>query len=582
MKVLINCYDMPLAKEGSGGAGKFVHGIIDGLIKKSELSIICSKHNSEEYEYENVKKLFVLNNYDDLDMSSICEDFDIYFNPANKLMPLNLPKDLPVVTVIHDLQHNYYPHFFSKGAFEARNKEYGYAIARSDGLVAISNWEKRNFEKYFKANHTKVIYHAPYLFERKNKNDYHKIDIKKLTEFDKYYLYPAIPWIHKNHYRLIEAFSILNKTIKNGRFNLILTGSEHSDSTSLLNKKIKELNCEDYIETLGYVSDDELISLMSNAKGMVFPSLYEGFGIPIIDAMNFGLPVIASNLTSIPEITSGAIEYFNNSFDSYSIATDIQNFDRKINQGSYDIDAAKRIGANYSTERLTSELLNYFERIIRLKNNVPLNASFAMETVNLNKESRKITIIVDLDIDDKDEAERFLDKFLSNSDHQIFDYALIIPYKLREQLDYVRFNKITQIATCAYYQENILASKVIALEHLLEICIKTDYLLCVNVEQYFQINYLALRKSISFLDYHPDLYSIIKSEEKYSQVFVKRPIDDEEIRIRKYNESLNNPEKILLRFYDRLISTRICREEGMIGSVAALSKDISFFSNMVF
>lgn len=578
MKILINCFDMPLATEGSAGAGKSIQGMIEGLSKKSELSIICSKHNSKEYQFNDAENVWALNSYDELNMPDICANFDIYFNPSNRLMPFTIPKDLPIVTIIHDLQHNHFPHFFSNGAFEARNREYGYALARSDGVIAISNWEKRNFVKYFQINHVRVVHHAPYLFEKKKKNDYHKIDPKNLTDFEEFYLYPAVPWIHKNHYRLIEAISLLNK--KNVQIKLVLTGAAHADSTSLLDKKVKELNCEDYVQALGYVSDDELISLMSKAKGMIFPSLYEGFGIPIVDAMNFELPVIASNLTAIPEVTAGSIEYFNNPFDSYSMAEDIQTFVKKIDSGLYDIKAAKNVGSRYSIERLTTELLNFFGDVISSKNNSPLDASFSTRTIDVNKESRKITIIIEINDVSEEKVEFFLHEFIKSANQQIFDYALIIPYEIRNGLNNSLLNQITKSVTCAYYQNKILASKVIALEHLLEISIKTDYLLFVNMNQYEEINYSTLRKSISFLDNFLDLFSVIESQEPGSAAIVKKPEEQEDLKIKRYNEALTDPEKIIQRFYNRLIRTRDCKNQGMIGTLAALSKDITAYSNM--
>jgi glycosyltransferase involved in cell wall biosynthesis len=569
---------MPLSKEGSGGAGKFIQGLIPELAKKSEVFLICSKHNANEYQFDSVKKIFEINNFDELNISETCKEMDVFFIPSNKLSPLNLPIDIPVITVIHDLQHNHYPHYFPKGGFEARNKDYGFAISRSDALVAISNWEKLNFEKYFKVRNIRTIYHAPYLYETKTKkNTQTKTKIENLTDFSSFYLYPAIPWAHKNHYNLIEAFHILNK--KNKNFNLILTGSEHVESTSLLYKKIQELHAEDYCSILGYVSDDDLITLMTNAKGLVFPSLYEGFGIPVIDAMRFGIPVIASNLTSIPEITSNTINFFENPLNSFQIASDIKRFDEKITSNNYEKEKAIEIAKNYSTERLVSEYLDYFESVKKLKTSKdPNNASYSTKDISLNRSPNKITLILDFEKIEPSNIQNFVNDFINSAKPEIFDYNFIMSYELGEKYEKL-FNEITKFTNISYYLENVLASKVHALEHLLEISIKTDYFFCLDADEFNNLDYLFLRKSVSVLDYFEDCFSCNRKNQSYFPITMDRP-SDEEASIREFNKTLNNTETILSRFYNRLIRTDFCRHDGMIGTVPSLSKDTSTYSNI--
>ena len=578
LKILVNCYDIPLSREGSGGAGKFIQGLLPELAKKSEVYVICSKHNAEEYQFESIKKLFDITNFEEINILEICDGMDIYFNPGNKFNPIDFPVDIPVVTIIHDLQHNHYPHYFPNGGFESRNNDYGFAISRSDALVAISDWEKSNFKKYFDVNHIQTIYHSPYLFEKgRNQKNEKPVNIQNLTEFSNYYLYPAVAWPHKNHYRLIEAFHILNQ--KNKNFNLILTGSQHIESTSLLYKKIQELHAEDFCKVLGYVSDDELITLMSNAKGLVFPSLYEGFGIPIIDAMNFGIPVIASNLTSIPEITLNTINYFENSFDSYQIATDIMNFDEKINKGDYDTSKAIDVAKKYSKERNVSEYLNYFDSIIKSKNkNDPITASYSTKNLSTNKTSNKITIILDLESIESNKVEDFFKKISTSAKPEIFDYFFIMSYSFRENYR-SSLDEMSKIAKMSYYQNKILVSKVLALEHLLESSIKTEYFICINGDQFENLDYSFLRKAESVLDYFTDIFSCYRSKEKYNILSMKRP-SDEEASIREFNKTLNDTETILTRFYNRLIRTNSCRLDGMIGTVPALSKDTTTYSNI--
>ncbi|WP_429156946.1 glycosyltransferase family 4 protein [Aeromonas veronii] len=105
--------------------------------------------------------------------------------------------------------------------------------------------------------------------------------------------------LHKNECRLIEAFSKSNICHD---IRLLFTGS----ANDYISMKIKELKLEDKIVFCGRVSDQELPSLYRGALGLVFPSLYEGFGLPVVEAMASGIPVLTSNTTSLPEVAGDA------------------------------------------------------------------------------------------------------------------------------------------------------------------------------------------------------------------------------------------------------------------------------------
>ena len=573
----MNCHGIPLAKEGAGGAGKYIQSLIPDLGKKSELYVICAKHNAEEYKSKYIKELFEISGYGDLNISELCKSMDIYFCPANGLYPKDIQTNIPIVTEIYDLQHNHYPNFFSHEVFDNRNKEYGFATSRSDGIVTLSNWEKSNFEKYYNAKNVQPVYLSSYLEEQQSKEKYF-LDIKELTKFSNYYLYPAIPWTHKNHYRLIEAFILLNKT--HDDFNLILTGSEHSESKSLLFKKLNEMNT-DFIQTLGHVKDDELHALMANAKGLVFPSLYEGFGIPILESMELGIPVIASNITAIPEVSQGAIDFFENPLDSYQIAKDILNFDKKIDNKTYDIEKARLVSSTYSVENTTSELMNYFKTLIETKkNNAPNLSTYNPKNNKINKSSKKITIIIDLyEIENHlQNTMEFFDYFTNNCKPELFEYAFLIPYEFRDKFDEKVFEQIDSFTTFTYYQEKILSSRILGLEFLLEAIINTEYFVCIDVSQFLNLNYSFLKKAVGTLDYFSDVFSCIPSNET-SKFIIKPP--DQENAIREFNRALSSGDKMLLQFYERLVRTSTVKSIGMIGSIPTLSKDFTTFTNII-
>jgi glycosyltransferase involved in cell wall biosynthesis len=116
----------------------------------------------------------------------------------------------------------------------------------------------------------------------------------------KYFLYVGRYDYHKNLGRLVDAFASLKTDVE-----LWLAGSVCSNQT-VLNQKVKELNIASRVKFLNYVTDSQLPMLMNQAVCLLFPSLWEGFGLPIIEAMACGTPVITSNCSSLKEVAGDA------------------------------------------------------------------------------------------------------------------------------------------------------------------------------------------------------------------------------------------------------------------------------------
>jgi glycosyltransferase involved in cell wall biosynthesis len=122
---------------------------------------------------------------------------------------------------------------------------------------------------------------------------------------DRFLLYPAALLPHKNHHALIEALALL----ADRDIALVLTGPDRG-RLSNLKACARRMHVEHRVRHLGYVSDLELASLYRQATLLVFPSLYEGFGAPPIEAMACGCPVAVSRETSLPEVCGNAAVYF--------------------------------------------------------------------------------------------------------------------------------------------------------------------------------------------------------------------------------------------------------------------------------
>lgn len=148
-----------------------------------------------------------------------------------------------------------------------------------------------------------------------------------------YLLYVGVAYPHKNLERLVKAWKLFEK--ENQDFQLVLVGKKNYFYDRLINSEIFK-NCQNVIFT-DFVSDKELAELYRNATAYVFPSLYEGFGIPPLEAMQYQIPVISSNSTCLPEILGNAVLYFKpqNEQDIYSkinlVLTDLTTRQKLIN-----------------------------------------------------------------------------------------------------------------------------------------------------------------------------------------------------------------------------------------------------------
>ena len=198
------------------------------------------------------------------------------------------PLSVPSAITLHDVQHLDLPQLFSRGERAFRSLAY-HRSARSARVVIVPS-------AFVRDRAVELLGLAP----AKIRVIHHGIDHERFSPGDcarePFLLYPARPWPHKNHERLYEAFALLRR--ERPELRLVLTGGGHAGETP------------DGVEALGNVSLDELVSLYRRAAALVFPSLYEGFGLPPLEAMACGCPVACSNAASLPEVCGDAARYF--------------------------------------------------------------------------------------------------------------------------------------------------------------------------------------------------------------------------------------------------------------------------------
>jgi glycosyltransferase involved in cell wall biosynthesis len=215
------------------------------------------------------------------------DDLGAIHFPLTVMLPtLDRP---PAVTTVLDLQHELMPQLFSPVERLYRRLTYRSSALRSRLVIAISEHVKETAVERLglPPERVRVIHFG--------------VDRERFTPGDAprepFLLYPANNWPHKNHACLLEAFARIQR--EHPDLRLVLTGAGHESSAY-----------PEGVDVLGRVSDETLAQLYRRASALVFPSLYEGFGQPPLEAMASGCPVAAARSGALPEVCGDAARYF--------------------------------------------------------------------------------------------------------------------------------------------------------------------------------------------------------------------------------------------------------------------------------
>jgi glycosyltransferase involved in cell wall biosynthesis len=213
------------------------------------------------------------------------EHADAFHFPLTVMLPR---VGAPATTTIHDLQHEAYPQFFSRPQLTYRRHLYGRSVRSSRLVITVSEHVRDDLVERlgYPVERVRVIHHG--------------VDHARFTPDGRtrepFLLYPANWWPHKNHELLLEAFALVRR--ERPELRLVLTGSDHPPGLP------------DGVTSLGRVSDERLVELYRTTVALVFPSLYEGFGLPPLEAMACGCPVAVSQVGALPEVCGDAAVYF--------------------------------------------------------------------------------------------------------------------------------------------------------------------------------------------------------------------------------------------------------------------------------
>ena len=236
-------------------------------------------------------------------------EVDLLFCPITA--PIYFEDGLHTVCTVYDLQYKTYPEFFSDEEINQRQHSFNSACSYASLLTAISDYSRTCAikEGYLEESNIRTIYLC--LAKRLNCNK--EINSEILTSYaltkKRYLIYPANFWKHKNHEMLLTSFGMACQQGLPADIKLVCTGAPSSRKDWLIRSALA-MGLADRVIFPGYLQHAEFSELMTHCAGLIYPSLYEGFGLPVIEAMSLGVPVACSNTTSLPEVAEQAAFLF--------------------------------------------------------------------------------------------------------------------------------------------------------------------------------------------------------------------------------------------------------------------------------
>jgi len=280
-------------------------------------------------------------------------NLDVFFSPTHYLPLFSV---VPSVVSIFDLSYLKYPELFKKKDLYQLKIWGRYSIKRAKAVITISESSKNAIIEEYKLASDKVHVVYPGIKELINNREINMTDLQKKYGIKKnFILFVGTIQPRKNIARMVEAISQIPE------LELIVVGKKGWQYEGILDSP-RKFGVENRVKFLEFVPDEELSELYKNAICFVLPSLYEGFGLPILEAMKYGCPVVTSNTSSLPEAGGDAALYFDPE-DSSDIAEKIKKLlsDDKFREDM--IEKGYKQAKKFSWEKAAKETLHVLKEV---------------------------------------------------------------------------------------------------------------------------------------------------------------------------------------------------------------------------
>lgn len=218
------------------------------------------------------------------------------------------------ITTIHDIQAYHYPEYHPLYEVVYSKLCWQLDVKKSKKIIATTNYVKSDLMKYYKVKENKIeVLNIPAMVNLSEIVPFDNIE-KKFNISEKGYYYTVAQMIpHKNLETLIKVMAELKKRRSELPLRLLISGIS-GNATNTIKKLVADNKLEDIVTLTGFISNEERNTLYRYCRAFLFPSVFEGFGMPPIEAMGFGAVVITTDRTSIPEVTQGKANYVEDPF----------------------------------------------------------------------------------------------------------------------------------------------------------------------------------------------------------------------------------------------------------------------------
>ncbi len=316
-------------------------------------------NNLSEIDTKNEYKFVENNEFADADLVHFP-----YFDPFFRTLPFGLNKKF--VVTVHDLTPLVFPNHFPAGVKGKVNWQFQKLnLKKASKVVVDSNCSAKDVQRIAGVDKDKIVtvyLSASESFKKLMSGSWEKETIKKYNLPDNFLLYVGDATWNKNLPRLIEA-------VKNTNHKIVMVGKVWETeiiSDNPWNDDLKhvmlEIDKNPQFINLGFVDDDDVVRLYNLATALVMPSLYEGFGLPVLEAMKCACPVISSKGGSLPEIGGDAVEYI----DEYNIESIVEAINRVMASKSLQESLSKKgllQAKNFTVEKSINDLVAVYNSI---------------------------------------------------------------------------------------------------------------------------------------------------------------------------------------------------------------------------
>jgi glycosyltransferase involved in cell wall biosynthesis len=219
--------------------------------------------------------------------------------------------NLPSIYQPWDLQHCHLPQFFSKEELQRRDVLYRRSCREARAVCVSTEWGKADLVAQYGLDPAKIeVIRFGTAFEAYTPPSQSEIEEvrRELGLPQTFMVFPAVTWPHKNHENLIRGLSVMKRNY-NMAVEMYFTGAP-TELESQLKELTVELGLQDTVHFLGFVSSTQIQAIFRLATAMIFPSKFEGLGLPVLEAFRAGLPVACSSATVLPEVAGDGAVFF--------------------------------------------------------------------------------------------------------------------------------------------------------------------------------------------------------------------------------------------------------------------------------